>query len=88
MGDSPSPTPGDFQGDNGITDSQGEVLLRPARNAPSEIFIRHPDFPAWRGLIEPWEDVNQELFWRISDREQDSAGDSAISAEVVINRPE
>lgn len=66
MGDSPSPTPGDFEGDFGVTDAAGLITLRAAGNAPSEVFITHPDYPLWRGLLEPWETAAGEAAWQIN----------------------
>ncbi len=80
---SPSPTPGNFQGDSGVTDASGEVSLRLARNAPSELIIAHPDFPVWHGLIEPWENADRQPTWRMSDLDQGPTGDAGLTAEII-----
>jgi hypothetical protein len=83
MGDSPSPTPGDFAGDQAESDAEGLVTLQGARNAPSELWISHPDFASWRGQVEPESGANGDAPWRIHELWSGEGG-RALLVEISL----
>lgn len=83
LGDSPSPTPGNFQADRAVTSATGLVTLNAAGNAPSELTVSHPDYPLWLGLIEPREDTNGQVSWLLEPSAIEVASLRRLHLEIV-----